>query len=181
MRVAQDANVDQRGAAVRFIEAVIRDANFMADLTAAFLKAQGFHRVTRTNQSGDGLPADGPIARQAENFLLNLAAALRLARWEQSALRLYLPSSLPSSKEAFRNLVLPVEREPPPDGRKRATSLSLDVFRTWVERFCRGGQAELGSDVVLKSSGLSAEALLDALADFLWDHRHLGRLEEKQP
>jgi len=174
-------------AVVRFLEAVIRDAYHMADITAAFLKAQGFRPRKRSQRSlgaplaeTDAPSAETPVSRQARGFLLNLAAALRLARWEHSDLRPHLPSSLTTAAEAFRNLVPSPEDVTNSDGSEAVPPLSLEVFRTWLERFCQSGQTSIGADIVLKRDGVSEDELLDSLADFLWEHRHLGSPEGQQ-
>jgi len=159
---------------------VIRDAEFMADLTAAFLRAQGYRPRRRSVGSADALSLETPVVRQAKGFLLNLAAALRLARWEHSGLRPHLPGSLTSAAEAFRNLVPPRDDVTDPDEAETIPPLSREVFRTWVERFCRTGQTSIGADVVLKQDSVSESDLLDSLADFLWEHRHLALSEEQQ-
>jgi hypothetical protein len=176
----QDLPAQQHRAVVRFLEAVIRDAYHMADVTAAFLKAHGYRPRKRSSRSSDAPSEDTPVIRQAKGFLLNLGAALRLARWEHSGLRPDLPSSLPTTAEAFRNLVPPRDDATNSDGSETVPPLSLEVFRTWLECFCHAGQTSIGADILLRREGMSEDDLLDSLADFLWEHRHLASPEERQ-
>jgi len=51
--------------------------------------------------------------------------------------------------------------------------LSVRVLALTVERFAWHARDDLGAEVLL---GFPEEdAVLDALAQFLWEHRHLGR------
>lgn len=177
MPTQQNPPTDEHRAVVRFLETVIRDAEYMADVTAAFLKAQGYRPHKRSLQNPDAVTEGSPVVRQAQGFLLNLAAALRLVRWENSRLRPYLPSSLPTPADAFRNLVPPRDEGAKSDGTEIVPAISADVFRTWMERFCHSGQTSIGVDVVLELDGTSENDLLDSLADFLWEHRHLASPE----
>jgi len=156
----------------RLIEAIHREADYMAELTASFLAARGFPLC---GEAGDEKveDGDGPHVRRAKVFLLNLAAELRLCQWEQAGLRRYLPGTLPPSTVAFRTLVPPDDVGSTEESSGR-TELWSQVFSTWLERFCRGSRATIGVDVVLRLDDLSVDEFLDAMADFLWEHRHLA-------
>jgi hypothetical protein len=169
----QTEPVSEQIVAARFIAAVVSEAHYVADLVAAFLKAHGY--TPHEPSAAEPRFSDGPLIRQAKGTLLNLGAALRLWQWENAGLRGHLPKTLPSSTDAFRNVV------PPKEAEQRVPPLALAVFDTWVREFCRGGRAVLGTDVILKQDSLCEEHLLDALADFLWDHRHLAKREDGEP
>lgn len=99
-------------------------------------------------------------------FLLELAAALRICSWEQ--LNLVRPDmNLPDGKEALQTILSQLGK----DGFK--TGLSLLVFRTFVEHFAWQGIAMLGIDVVLDK--LDENVLADRIADYLWKNRHAYR------
>ena len=170
MRAVRNAAESQVGE--RFIEGVIRDAHFMADLTAAFLNAHGFH-PSEPSPPEPLLPADDPLVRQAQTVLLNLAAAIRIARWEQAGLKELLPAELPSATEAFRS-VLPAEvGDENGTGPTVTSALSRKVFRVSLERFSNAGLRTIGTDMLLPTHAVSEDELLDALADLLWENRYL--------
>jgi hypothetical protein len=162
----------QRRSVEGFLEAVVRDANYMADLTAAFLNAHGIRPKKGLGASGCALPANSSTLTRAHGVLMNMAAALRIRSWERAGLRPQLPADLPSSSEAFRNLVPEVVGSP--EGTPVVPELSAKVFRTWLQRFSRSSRAALSTDVMLPTKTVSQEDLLEALADFLWANRHLA-------
>ena len=171
-------NDAEQRAVLKFLEAVIRDAHYMADLTAAFLKAHG-SRARENRASSEQVPVeDTPLTRRAEGVLLNLAAALRIASWERAGFRPALPADLPSSYEAFRNLVPPEMPEATEGARAAVPELSLKVFRTWLRFFSRTSHAALSTDILLPMQTVTEDELLDAVADFLWNNRHLAKPEE---
>lgn len=49
--------------------------------------------------------------------------------------------------------------------------LTESVFDIWKRHFAWSALEEVGADVVIDQTGLHREALLEALADFLWTHR----------
>jgi hypothetical protein len=168
----------ERRSVERYLVAVTRDAQYMADTVADFLEAQGIR--PRQNRSGDScaLPQKGETTTPVHAFLLNLAAALRIAMWERAGLRSELPADLPSSREAFQNLV-PAESFHSSTGSSATPALAQTVFRTWLEQFSRSSRATLGTDVLLDAAGLSEDELLDALADFLYENRNLADMKEE--
>jgi len=175
MRAIINDNGAERLAVQRFLEAMIRDAIYMADITADFLEACGC-RPSRKKGDTDNVPLEihpmpkmSPIMRQAHGFLSNLAAALRIASWERAGLRSELPPDLPTTDEAFQRL-LPSEISDSSEGELVEPELSAQVFNTWLQRFSRSSRASLGTDIVFPPIHAVAEdedTLLDALADFL--------------
>jgi hypothetical protein len=71
---------------------------------------------------------------RANAFLCNLGAALRIASWERSGLKPALPVDLPSSFEAFRN-VMPPEMSGTTVDVPFASEPYQKVFRTWCSSF----------------------------------------------
>ena len=173
-------NDAEQRAVLKFLEAVIRDAHYMADLTTAFLEAQSVPQRKNLASSGQVPAEDTSLSRRAEGVLLNLAAALRIASWERAGFRPALPADLPSSSEAFRNLVPPEMPEAAEGARTAVPELSRKVFRTWLRLFSRTSHATtLCTDVLLRMQTVGEDELLDALADFLWNNRHLAKIEER--
>ena len=168
----------ERRTADNVIKAVVCNACYMADMTAAFLKAQGFRPRKKAARCSVGLVEDSPEVRRVNAFLMNLAAALRIALWERAGFRRALPADLPSSSEAFRNVVPPEVAGTAGDA-PVIPELYTKVFRTWLEQFSRSSQAALSTDVLLAVKGVSEDKLLDALADLVWENRHLANAKEQ--
>lgn len=156
-------------AAVEVIEAIVRDAAFKAELTARFLD----QFETQLLKSGR---RRAPVAFPRA-FLLELGAILRLAVWERAGILGCLERGLPGAEEALADLFARFSRGPQDaqsDGEKSA--LVLEVFKISLNRLALSGRSELQADIVMNQP--DDEAYLDALADLLWKHRHLGRGEE---
>jgi hypothetical protein len=154
--------------AVELIEFVERDAEFMADLTATFLDFIGIVPPLKERLRN-------PVALPSE-FLLELAAILRIAVWERAGLVDRIGDGLPSAEAALADLFGRLGPEPQASrSETMGTALRLAVFRTTVSRLAWGAREELYADVALD---LSDEGSAEALADFLWTHRDLGRPEE---
>jgi hypothetical protein len=166
------------------VQAVIYDAHYMADLVTAFLKTQGYRplKTCAGSVAGevccDSTSENSSVIRRAKTFLLNLAAALRLAQWERGRLRPSLPADLPIAIEAFRNAVPPEIDGPAEPAHSIMSELSLQVFRTCHQRLSWSSRATLGIDVLLPTQAPSEDELLDGLADLLWNNRHLAKPEE---
>jgi len=100
-----------------------------------------------------------------------------LAVWEQAGFRSQLPADLPSADDALANAV-------PKDGDCSVSPHSLATLPLYQRVMCAGhrcfarrAKSELGIDVLLPPAGLSQEDLLDAVADLLWEHRHVPESE----
>ena len=119
--------------AVELIEAIIRDAEFMADLTASFLDQLGFLPPLKQRRKE-------PVALPCE-FLLELAAVLRLALWERAGLRDRLGRDLPPAEQALDDLFARFAQESPV-ARSDGTSagLVMEVFKTTLSRLAWGGR-----------------------------------------
>src|SRR5205085_993171 len=105
------------------------------------------------------LPAD---------FLLDLGAAMRLLAWEQAGLTLHRESGLPPAAEAATQVFL--DAVPSAAGRRWPNLwLCKAVLRLSVDRFAWAGGRDLRADVLLGFP--DEDALVEALAGFLWDHR----------
>ena len=132
------------------IAAVVVDAERQAEGVAEFLGTLGENLV--------------PPSRRTPDFLLQLAAALRLRRWEAEGFFFHREVGLPEADQAVREALAS-----PNAVAANPTSLSLAVLRLTLERFAWSGPRKLGVDVAVKEA--NEEALLEALAEFLWAHR----------
>ena len=95
-------NDAQRRSVEKFLEAVIRDAYSMADMTAAFLEAQGLRPSKEPVRLAGGILPESPAMTGANAFLLNLGAALKIAAWECAGygLRCRLICPVPQTRSA---------------------------------------------------------------------------------
>ena len=141
---------------VDLITVVAEEAARDADRVDLFLRSFGPEGSTNP-------PSPLPAA-----FLLELAAALRLLVWEDCGLSTHLDAGLPPSRQALREVLLtPAAPEVTPGPLNE--SLAYRVMVLFAERFAWAGREELDVDVAMGEA--DEDALLDALADFLWDNR----------
>jgi hypothetical protein len=132
------------------LDAVVRDAEADADRVVLFLDALGL------------TPPPGQTRPMPAAFLLDLGSALRLLAWEAHGFSFHRDAGLPAARDAIRAAFRGSPRDP--------AELSNAVLRLAVDRFAWAGQPELGTDVAL--GDVDEDAALDAIADFLWTHRH---------
>jgi hypothetical protein len=142
------------------VASMVREAERDAERVGRFLQALGL------------VPSpDRPLCLPTD-FLLNLAASLRLLAWELGGLQVHRDAGLPSAEQAlhdtFRSLV-----EPAGVASLTLQDLSLRALALFIERFAWLGRRELDADMTLDRC--DQDGMLDALAEFLWAHRHAGR------
>ncbi|NLS97463.1 MAG: hypothetical protein GXX96_35430 [Planctomycetaceae bacterium] len=137
------------------VHAAVRHAERQAALTAAYLKASDL--IVRVNGR---LPAA---------FLLELAAVLELALWEQQDLRRHIDVDLPTYRQAADHLAARCSKGPEEFADLQAAQLSLQVLRVWAEHFAWDAPDLLGAEVVLSDVD---DDYLDLLARFVWTHRN---------
>jgi hypothetical protein len=142
---------------------VTEEAERDAGRTGAFLGAVGLG------------PPDGGVRRLPGDLLLNLGAALRLLSWEQAGLAIHREAGLPAARDAIRQVFLDAV---PAAGRESQPGpwLGEAVLRLSVERFAWAGRRELQAEVLLDFP--DEDALVEAMARFLWDHRHTPTAEQ---
>jgi hypothetical protein len=102
------------------------------------------------------------------DFLVHLAAALRIFVWESQGLRLHLDAGLPDSDTAFHDAFFPEAGLNVPPGK-----LMSRVIGLLMNRLAWGARPVLGADVVLGDiDDHDLDAALDCLAKLLWTQRH---------
>jgi hypothetical protein len=143
------------------IRAVKGDAERDADLVGAFLAVTGLAPSGRR-------PQGAPLAVPAD-CLLGLGAALRLSLWEQLGIRVHLDHGLPPARQALLDVLRTATGQAQAEAAERARSLTGRVLALSAAHLAWSGRIELGADVVLGAA--DQEALLEALADYLWVHR----------
>ena len=140
------------------VSAVTGEAYRDADRVNVFLKALGL------------VPRAGRQLQLPATFLLDLGAALRLMCWEQCGVCIHLHAGLPSARQALLEVLRSLTTEPDSSGTS-TSALPYKVMLLFVERFAWNGWPKLGADVTLELAHADEESLLEALADFLWEHR----------
>ena len=154
---------DRPGA--ELIEAIVRDAHFLADLTAGFLERIAVLPPRKKRQKT-------PVALPRE-FLLELAGVLRLALWEGAGLRDCLGRDLPAAEPALHNLLAHYASESQgPGASGDSHGLARDIFKIALCRLAWAGRAELHADVVLDEP--DDDFFLNQMAGYLWANRHAG-------
>jgi hypothetical protein len=134
------------------VAAVAEGAARDADHVVQFLRALGL-------EASPTKPMHLPAA-----FLLELGAALRLFRWEYCGLHTHLDAGLPPSSQAIRDAFRHLDGSGPLE-----MTLAYRVLVLFAERFAWSAREELDAQVALGEA--DEDALLEALADFLWEHR----------
>jgi hypothetical protein len=141
------------------ITRVVEQAVSDADLTAHILTLVGLG------------PPPGEVRRLPATFLLELGAACRLLAWEVAGLTLHRQAGLPSAQDAFRDAFLDdAARLADPSAPDPGPSLTRDVLALTIDRLAWAGPAYFRAEVLLDTP--DEDALVEAMARFLWDHRH---------
>jgi len=141
------------------IRAVADGADRDANLVVQFLEA-----LSQT--PAGSLLAKRPLHLPAD-FLLRLGASLRLFCWEQSGIAIHRRMGLPSARQALRNVFQSLAD---PQVAAQADDVCLWVVVLSTEAFAWAGRAELDAELLL--GDMDEDSLVDALAEFLWTHRH---------
>jgi hypothetical protein len=168
---ADDAGEAERAWVHQALEAMVREAAHQADLTAAFLKARGV-KPKRARHRPDcagfqALPPE-PVAA----LLLELAAALRLDEWERRGIKHDIAPQLPAGGDAIAGVV---EHWGGRETGAEDGALASAVFRAAILRLAPHARPLLGADVPMPAAdAVDVDALVDRLAAFLWQHRHLS-------
>lgn len=134
------------------VAAVEADAARDAERVGLFLRRLGLQHTPEK-------PLQLPAA-----FLLRLGDALRLLAWEAQGFFVHREAGLPEARQAIRDAFLSLN-----ETGSDSTELGVAILRLSIERFAWNALPELGADVVLDDA--QEDALLEALADFLWAQR----------
>jgi hypothetical protein len=137
------------------VDAVASQAESNAELVVAFLGAIGLCATP-------GRPIALP-----RRFLLDLGAALRLLEWERLGLEAHVDASLPVASAALAAAFRASD-----DGPDEDPGLAKQVMGLFIERFAWHGHRDW--DAAVSLGPLDDDAALDALAEFLYRHRHAG-------
>ena len=135
----------------------VEEAERDADRVGRLLRTLGF------------APPPGKVLQLPADFLLNLAAGLRLYIWDRTENTAHrgagLPSGLDAMKAAFRDLIAKRGKRSRPN-----SSLRENVFDVMIDKFAWTAQRNLQTEIQLDDS--DEDALVEEMAQFLWSHRH---------
>ncbi len=103
------------------------------------------------------------------DFLLVLGAALRLGLWEMIGIQLHRDAGMPPAREIIIDVLQSATN---PEAAARTAQLPSRVLALSIEHFAWAGRLELKADVIVDPA--DEDMVLEALADFIWNNRHLG-------
>lgn len=145
-------------------EAAARRAEKMAQRTGEFLHSLGLAPTK---------PSDEPIFLPGE-FLLELAAILQRADWEESGLADSIGEGLSPALDDLRPLLDRLIHCPDSfrggDAGVENARLSQQTLRLWLQRCAWTGSELMESDIAI--GDLDDDELVERLAKVLWEHRH---------
>jgi hypothetical protein len=118
-------------------------------------------------------PSEGQSRNFPPGILLDLGAYVRLRRWEAAGVNVHREAGLPSAAEAMTRIIdaLDVAAQNPAS-LGSAGSLARTVVDLAVTQWVWTARPELGADLVLAPT--DEDALIEAMARFLWEHRHVS-------
>ncbi len=151
------ANLSTNHIAVELHSAMVANAETDAVRLADFL-----------NRLGLG-PAEVPSRRLPKDFLLAMAAVLRLRDWEAKDLWLHVESGMPSAQHAFVELREALLQAHIAKVQKCA-ALMTELVGLFAERLAWNAQQDLGADLQL--SDVDDDSFINTLAEFLWEQRN---------
>ena len=155
-------SLDEQSDVRVMLEAFLIDANYSARLTQKFVRAW-------SKSLGMDLAATLPA-----EFLTELSAVIRIASWQLSGLDSYMGAALPAWQDLFRELLRRLAHAPESfgdDPKTFAAPLARRVMEFWFTRCSWCAPLFLGVDIVAHRP--DPQVLLDALAELLWQGRHL--------
>ena len=155
--------------ATTVIESVMRFAQRGAFLVGVYL--------TKIGAVSESLKKRRPVAVPAE-MAFGLAAILQIWLWERAGLRPYLcVVELPTAQEAMSDLWKPESDDQAEYLRlKSGSRLLKQVVGAFLSHCALSAPEELGVDIAI--DGPLDESMLEAFADFVWQHRHLVKLKD---
>lgn len=151
------------------VEDLVRFAFRQAELTGSLL--QKFS--AKNSKLGKG------ERRFPRDFIYEAAAAIQIMAWEKAGLRPCLPAGLPDAKEVMTSIERRVLCDPASylEERTEGEQLMSQVLQIWLDCFAGCGLEELKTDVAVMGR---IDDVLDALANFLWENRHLTGEEDER-
>ena len=167
--MTQAATVEVSDYVTTVIESVMRFAHRGAFLVGTYL--------TKIGAVPKSLKRRQPVSPPIE-MALGLAAILQIWLWERAGLRPYLHIvDLPTAQEAMADFWKADSKDQAEYLRSKSGSRLLkQVVGAFLSHCALSAPEELGVDIAI--DGPLDESLLEAFADFVWQHRHLVTLED---
>jgi hypothetical protein len=154
---------------VEAIAAFIGDAEYMAELV---------HRFLTNCFKGLGLPIYEHCL--PAEFLLELAAVIRIAQWQRAGLVDAMGEKFLPWQDLLRQLIRRLMEEPLSfsfDPKACSAPLCRRVVGVWFHRCSWSAVREIAVDVIVHP--LAAYDMLSAVADLLWKYRRLSRRDHE--
>ena len=139
-----------------YVAACRRRGEYLADLTAAGLAELGM---------------DAPIELPG-GLLLELGAVFQIGLWEFQGLRSYITCELPTFVDAIAEFRSRMVKEPTKFDTAESATLFRRVVDVWLVEFSCDSQSFFSADILV--GAIDEDVLADAMAEFLWTHRHSG-------
>jgi hypothetical protein len=147
------------------VQAVVRHAEFQAQVVAVALRAMGH------------VPESGQACSFPAGFLLELAAIAQIKQWEMDGLREFIDADLPTFAEAAADLHARAVASPADFDAVANLALSGRVVEIWYERFAWDAPDLLQAEFLVDR--IDDNALVNAFAKLLWSLRHLA--DDREP
>lgn len=163
------ANVNASDYVTTVIESMMRLGHRGAILVGSYLTRIGAVPKTRTKP---------PLVIPPIEMALGLAAIFQIWLWERAGLWPYLRDvDLPASHDALNDFWKMESRGHAKYIRSKSGSRLLkQVVGAFLTHCALAAPDELGVDIVI--DGSLDESMLEAFADFVWQHRHLVKLKD---
>lgn len=145
------------------LSAIVAESQRQADLVTEWLMSIGFLPAAKARKNRIWSPS--------AEVLYKIAAMLKLRQWESAGLLPYVGSSFPSSDDVLDDIWIESGGETP---RLAGTALWGDVLWTFLWHMAWTPIVDRHEEIAVVQQA-PPEALLDELARFLWNHRHLAK------
>lgn len=167
--MTQTVTVETSDYVTTIIESLMRIAHRGAFLVGTYL--------TKIGAVPKSLKRRQPVSPPIE-MALGLAAILQIWLWERAGLRPYLHVvDLPTAQEAMADFWKADSEDQAEYLRSKSGSRLLkQVVGAFLSHCALSAPEELGVDIAI--DGPMDESMLEAFADFVWQHRHLVTLKD---
>lgn len=163
----QQKDDDRDRQVIDAVAAFIGDAEHMAQLVRGFLT--NWFKGLGLGKKRPSLPAE---------FLLELAGVIRIAHWQRAGLLDAMGERFPPWQDLLEQLMRRLMEAPASfcfDPRTSPAPLCRRSALIWFRRCSWSASREVGVDLVVRP--LSVDDMLTAVANLLWNYRHLSRTE----
>ena len=152
---------------IELTAAFISDAERMAQLVRGFMS--NWFKGLGLKEKQPSLPAE---------FLLELAGVIRVAQWQRAGLLDAMGEEFPPWQNLLEQLMCRLMEAPTTfcfDPRTSQAPLCRRSTWIWFRRCSWSACREVGVDLVIRP--LAVDDMLSAVANLLWNYRHLSRTD----